>query len=123
MIFEYKYLNYLQQEQVLGELYWYTHQNPPPEDVTAAKETLLYLEACNLLFEQGFLSHDRVRSADSQVLANIDKGFAYFTEWLDSLLKTGIMLFVWYCFYKYVFNRSNVSTHISNAKVFFVMAK
>ena len=76
---------------MLGELHWYTHQDPPPEDVLATKETLLYLEACNLLFEQGFLSHDRVRSADAKVLTNINKGFSYFTDWLDSLLKIGML--------------------------------
>jgi len=75
---------------VLGELHWYTHQDPLPNDVSTAKETLLYLEACNLLFEQGFLSHDQVRSADAKVLMNIDKGFSYFTDWLDSLLKIGM---------------------------------
>jgi len=85
-----KYL-WFWQEQVLGELYCYTHQDPPPEDVSAAKETLLYLEACNLLFEQGFLSHDLVRSADAKVLTNINKGFSYFTEWLDSLFKIGTL--------------------------------
>ena len=50
----------------------------------------LYLEACNLLFEQGFLSHDRVRSADAKVQVNINKGFKYFTDWRDFLLKIGI---------------------------------
>jgi len=63
----------LQQEKVLGELHWYIHQDPPPKDVSITKETLLYLEACNLLFEEGFLSHERVRSADAKVLANIIK--------------------------------------------------
>lgn len=50
----------------------------------------LYLEACNLLFEQGLLSHDRIRSMDSDVLKNIDKGYSYFTAWLDSLFELGM---------------------------------
>ena len=62
--------------------------------MSTTNETLLYLEACNLLFEQGFLSHDRVRSADAKVLVNIDKGFSYFTDWLDSLLKIGVCVYM-----------------------------
>ena len=58
--------------------------------MSTTNETLLYLEACNLLFEQGFLSHDRVRSADAKVQVNINKGFKYFTDWRDSLLKIGM---------------------------------
>ena len=53
------------------ELYAYVHQTPPPIDVAATSETLAYLEACNKLFEQGFLSHDRISNMDSQILRNI----------------------------------------------------
>ena len=49
-----------QQKQVLGELHWYIHQDPPLLDAATTSETLLYLEACNLLFEQGLLGHDRI---------------------------------------------------------------
>ncbi|XP_065889322.1 uncharacterized protein [Dysidea avara] len=76
----------MQQEQVLGELHWYINQQPSPADAGTAMETLEYLEACNLLFERGFLSHDRVRSTSAEVLQNINNGFSYFTNWLDSLL-------------------------------------
>ena len=73
----------------MGELHWYINQEPPPVDAGTATETLEYLEACNLLFERGFLSHDRVRSMNADVIQNISKGFSYFTEWLDSLLSEG----------------------------------
>ena len=73
----------------MGELHWYINQEPPPADAGTAMETLEYLEACNLLFERGFLSHDRVRGMNSDVILNINKGFSYFTEWLDSLLRKG----------------------------------
>jgi len=55
-----------------------------------AMETLEYLEACNLIFERGFLSHDCVRSVNAEVL-NINDDFSYFTKWLDSLLTKGIV--------------------------------
>lgn len=53
---------------------------PPKLDNADTSEVLKYLEACNLLFEQGSLSH-------SDVLKNIDKGFCYFAEWLNSILE------------------------------------
>ena len=66
-----KLLYILQQEQVLGELYWYVHQDPRPVDADATEETW---QACHKLFEIGFLSHDRVSSLDSPILKNIDDG-------------------------------------------------
>lgn len=42
---------YIQQEQVLRELYWYVNQNPLPDDASEVRETLSYLEARSLLFE------------------------------------------------------------------------
>ena len=41
--------------------------------------TAQYLEACNLLFEQGILSHSIV------VLENMKKGYEYFKEWYQEL--------------------------------------
>jgi len=71
------------------ELYAYIHQDPAPEDATTTSETLAYLEACNKLFEQGFLSHERVRSMDSKILKNMQDGFSYFSKWLTSILDKG----------------------------------
>ena len=48
-------------------------------------ETLAYLEACHLLFERDFLSHDRIHSLDSEILKNINTGYKYFSDWLDGL--------------------------------------
>ena len=44
--------------------------------------TAQYLEACNLLFEQGILSHSIVSST---VLENMKKGYEYFKEWYQEL--------------------------------------
>lgn len=38
------------------------------------KEVAKYLEACNLVFEKGLLSHRRVNNLWSPVLANIRNG-------------------------------------------------
>jgi len=80
---------YFQQEQVLSELYQHTHLEPPPADKASTSETLEYLQACNRLFEAGFLSHDKITSLDSPVLQSIDKGYEYFTSWLSTLLTEG----------------------------------
>ena len=74
---------------MLSELVWYINQDPPPADKDTTSEVLAYLEACNLLFEQGFLSHGRVRSLEADIIKNIDKGFQYYTKWIDSILDKG----------------------------------
>ena len=74
---------------MLGELYWYVHQEPPPADANTTEETLKYLKACHHLFECGFLAHDKVASLDSPVFNYIDQGFQYFTTWLTTLLTEG----------------------------------
>ena len=81
----------IQQEQLLGELHWHIHQDPPPDDALMTSETLAYLEACHLLFERGLLSHERIRSMDSEVLKNISKRYEYFSGWLTSILDKGIL--------------------------------
>ena len=82
---------YLQQEQVLTELYSHIHQDSPPADADTTAETHKFLEACNLLFEKGFLSHEKVSSMDSIVVQNISSGYQYFTSWLSALLSEGIL--------------------------------
>ena len=79
-----------QQEQVLGELYWYVNQTPPPIDASEVSETLAYLKACNMLFEQGFLSHNHIMSMDCDTIKNIDQGYKYFSGWLSSILDKGM---------------------------------
>ena len=39
-----------------------------------------YLEACNLLFDQGMLSHRRIINTNSPVLTNIRKGMTFFEQ-------------------------------------------
>ena len=89
------YFIYTQQEQVLGEFFWYVNQYPPPDDASEVQETLAYLEACSLIFERGFLSHGRIRNLDSEILQNIAKGYDYFSGWLTSILKEGTVLILY----------------------------
>ena len=75
---------------MLSELVWYINQDPLPPDKDTTSEVLAYLEACSLLFEQGFLSHGRVISLDADILKNINKGYQYFTEWIDGIIDKGM---------------------------------
>lgn len=83
------HVNSVQQEQVITELYSHTKSNPQPLDVDSTRCTLQYLEACNRIFERGFLSHERVLSVDSKVIESISVGFKFFCEWLDKTIETG----------------------------------
>lgn len=58
-------------------------------DEEASMKTALYLDACNLLFEQGLLSRRRINNELSPVLANIKKGMAFFEDWCVSHEETG----------------------------------
>ena len=55
----------------------------------ASIKTAAFLDACNLLFEQGLLSRRRVNSKDSSVLKNIKRGLSFFEEWCASHEETG----------------------------------
>ena len=85
---------------MLTELYSYIHQDPPPANVATTIETHKYLEACNLIFERGFLCHEKVSGMDSPVLDNIFRGFEYFSTCISMLLSEGILFVCPYgCFY------------------------
>ena len=58
-------------------------------DVEASANTAEYLEGCNLLFEQGMLSHHRINNKNSPVLVNIRKGMAFSEQWCASHEETG----------------------------------
>ena len=79
----------LQQKDVLTELHSFVATVPRPVGADETKYTLKFLEACNLMFENGFLSHDRVSISNKQVMANIDKGYEFFCNWLDGIYKGG----------------------------------
>ena len=48
-----------------------------------------YLEAYNLLFEQGMLSHRRINSSNSPALTNIRKWMTYFEQCCADHEETG----------------------------------
>ena len=44
-----------------------------------------YLEACNLIFENGILSHEMICSPNSKALMNIREGMKWFFKWKEEL--------------------------------------
>ena len=80
----------MQQEEVMTELNSYVTNNPVPNDAPSVKMMLRCLTACNLLFEQGFLSHKKVSASQMEILQNIDRGYKFFFGWLQSLLDEGM---------------------------------
>ena len=46
-----------------------------------------YLEACNLIFENGILSHEMISSPESKALLNIREGMKWFINWKEELQK------------------------------------
>ena len=79
----------MQQKDVLTELYSYISSDPKPPGMKETECTLKYLEACNLLFEKGFLSHNKVSSHERQVLLNVKAGYNFFSNWLDEVYRKG----------------------------------
>ena len=73
----------------MTELKSYTQRSPPPCDTPMVMATLKYLTACNQLFEQGFLSHEKVSADNTKVLDSIKMGYSFFSSWLKSLLDEG----------------------------------
>ena len=47
--------------------------------------TAEYLQACNFIFENGILSHEKINSTRSIVLMNIEKGMKWFLKWKEEL--------------------------------------
>ena len=58
-------------------------------DAASVELSHKYLEACQKLFENGFLSHRRIFHVDSCVLKSIQDGYAFFTEWYKNLSEEG----------------------------------
>ena len=77
---------------MLSELYNYCQQTPAASDSSSTKLTLSYLEACSKIFEEGLLSHDKVKMPDCQVIKNIEDGFNFFTGWLDEIYELGTII-------------------------------
>lgn len=74
----------------MSELYRYINEHPHQEDVACVKNTLKYLEACNKIFEKGYLSHSKITDMNSEVLTSIDEGYKFFVNWLDQVLEKGL---------------------------------
>ena len=73
----------------MNELNSYISKNLQPSEAPSVRCTLKYLTGCNMLFERGLLSHDRVHAKDTRVIQNVKKGYSFFSDWLSRLLLNG----------------------------------
>ena len=83
--------------------------------------TLKYLEACHKLFENGFLSHNRIFTMDSDVLKSVDQGYNFFTTWFVELMDKGIVflfctIYSWY--YTHIDPQFQTSCTASDQRLF-----
>ena len=67
----------------------------PTGNHDSAKLVANYLEACDLIFENGLLSRRRINSLNSPIIHNIKKGMDFFDKWCHSHEETGII--EWTC--------------------------
>ena len=80
----------MQQEYVISELEEYVSKSPSPADSVSVQEVVLYLKACNQLFERGILAEKGfIKKMDSPLIHNMKKGFKYFAEWANNLIAEG----------------------------------
>ena len=54
--------------------------------------TIQHLEACNKLFENGFLSHNKITSQDRSVIVSFDEGFWFFVGWCDDAILNNVVI-------------------------------
>ncbi|XP_014670998.1 PREDICTED: uncharacterized protein LOC106811792 [Priapulus caudatus] len=78
----------MQQEQVLAELAHHalSADKPQPSNAATTIMTKDYLQACNLVFENGLLSHEMIDRNHPKTMDNIRKGYQFFEDWLETLL-------------------------------------
>ena len=90
---------------MLAELREYASQTPAPTDAESVMQVVAYLTACNQLFERGILGKRVfIRSThDCPILESMDKGFKFFSDWLDVELSKGkdcmYFMHVYVCMY------------------------
>lgn len=82
----------LQQEHVIAELKEYATSSPSPSDSKEVLCVVRYLEACNKLFERGLLGNVSIYTFPNPILNNMERGYRFFTEWLELLLKKGMII-------------------------------
>ena len=64
----------------------------PTGNQDSTKLVANYLQACNLIFENGLLSRRRINSLKSPVIHNI-KGIDFLEKWCHSLEETSMIIF------------------------------
>ncbi len=72
-----------QQENVIAELS--EHLATAPEEPDSLADLIRYLQAANCFFENGFLSHEKVFTLDSEPVRHIELGLLFLRNWFHDL--------------------------------------
>ena len=79
----------MQQPHVLAEMKEHLSTNDNDSHLC---NTIQYLEACNKLFENGFLSHHKITLRDRSVIESLDEGFWFFIGWCDDAILNNVVI-------------------------------
>ena len=74
---------------MISALRGYSESQPTPPDANSVTITANYLEACNLIFERGILSGQRVKGMKSPVIENMKDGSQFFVDWFQKHKEKG----------------------------------
>lgn len=75
---------------MLSELLEYARADPPPQDSLEVLATEGYLRSLNNIFERTLLGRKtRIFQPDGTGMQRLDKGFFFFEEWAQELVKSG----------------------------------
>ena len=74
---------------MLAELNEYIDSNPV--DAPSVRLAVQFLQSLNMLFEEGFLTHEKIHGINSSVLARMQQGYSFFVKWLDPLIDEGVL--------------------------------
>ena len=58
---------------------------------TLNKQLLMVPKQCSKIFENGFISHHKISSLDSDALNSINDGYKFFKMWLDQIIEQGMI--------------------------------
>ena len=76
----------------MTELEEYATQTPAPVDSVSVQNAILYLKACQKMFERGILEKKGfIKAVNSPLLASVKDGFRFFSEWADIVVEEGIL--------------------------------
>ena len=70
-----------------AELEEFVLQSQIHSNAVSVQEVVLYLKACQQMFERGILGY--IKSMDSPLICSMKRSYQYFSEWANKLVSDG----------------------------------